>query len=227
MPQRNKVKVYVNNAFYHIYNRGVDKRTIFEDDQDYRVFLHLLKYYLSPKNESINHPLEVVPNYSIVRPRPINNLNKEVELHAFCLMSNHFHLLIKQITKEAMTKLMRKLLTTYAMYFNKRHERVGHLFEGTYKAARVNSDNYILHLSRYIHLNSSELTGTNPVSYPYSSYAYYVGNKKADWVKTTFILKYFNKSNLLSELKKFPSYKRFVEEYKKDARELLGTVTLE
>ena len=86
-----------------------------------------------------------------------------------------------------MSDLMRRLSTAYSMYFNKKYRRVGHLFQGIYKAAYVDKDPYLLHLSRYIHLNPLELalTGFNLVKaaiYPYSSYAYYLGKKRAEWI---------------------------------------------
>lgn len=164
MPQKNTVKTFTENGIYHAYNRGVEKRDIFIDEQDYAVFLHLLKYYLSPLEVKNVHPLLEFQNFSIVRPHPLANIEKEVELIAFCLMPNHFHLLLKQISIDGMTKLLRRILTTYSMYFNKRYKRVGHLFQGPYKAVLVQNDSYLLHLSRYIHLNPSELTRIIPVS---------------------------------------------------------------
>ena len=139
MPHKNTIKPYVDNGFYHVYNRGVNKGDIFFDDQDYRVFLHLLKYYLSPvQSLDKEHPLTDL--MEIVRPRPLANLEKEVDLVAYCLMPNHFHLLLKQNTIDGMTKLMRRLMTTFAMYINKRHHRVGHLFQAKYKAALIQDD---------------------------------------------------------------------------------------
>jgi len=227
MPQKNKIKVYVENGHYHIYNRGVEKRDIFLDDQDYRVFLHLLKYYLSPLGNTFKHPLKNFTSSAVVRPRPLSNLEGEVTLLTYCLMPNHFHLLIKQTPTEGMQNLMRRLTTTFSMYFNKRYDRVGHLFQGRYKAVLISNDSYLLHLSRYIHLNPIQLTGTVPVSYPYSSYQHYLGLKKAEWVKPEFILKFFNKSKLLPFLKRYPSYRAFVEGYKTDPHEAVGNLAID
>lgn len=227
MPHKHSIKRYVEGGFYHLYNRGVEKRTIFVDEQDYAVFLHLLKYYLSPSDPKDAHPFLSFKNFTVVRPRPLTNLEKEIELLSFCLMPNHFHLLIKQKTIDGMEKLMSKVLTTYSMYFNKRYERVGHLFQGRYKAALVTSDSYLLHVSRYIHLNPSELTGTVPVNYPYSSYQYFLGLKKATWLKPDFILAYFDTSKLLPFLNKYPSYKDFVENYAEDSKEVVGSLAID
>lgn len=227
MPSRNTIRRFTENGIYHVYNRGVEKRDIFIDEQDYAVFLHLLKYYLSPLNPNNIHPLLQFQEFSIRKPQPLKNLEKEVELIAFCLMPNHFHLLVKQITKDGITKLMRKVSTTYAMYFNKRYKRVGYLFQGKYKAALVETDSYLLHLSRYIHLNPIDLHGSDPCSYPYSSYKYYLGKKHAGWVKPKIILDYFDKSRLLPFLGHYPSYREFVEGYPEDSGKIIENLTLE
>ena len=153
MPARNTIKIYAADCYYHVYNRGVEKREIFLDEQDYSMFLHLLKLYLSPKE--LEEPLT---RRDLVRARLAQSVGDEVKLVAFCLMPNHFHLLLKQSTKTGMIKLMRKLSTTYAMYFNDRYNRVGTLFQGPYKAIAIDTEPYLLHLSRYIHLNPIELT---------------------------------------------------------------------
>ncbi len=225
MPSRNRVKQYVENSYYHVYNRGVEKRDIFIDDQDYRVFLHLLKFYLSPLN-SDKHPLTDLTGFVPVRVRPLANLYQEVELHCFCLMPNHFHLLIKQFSLSGMPNLLRRLLTTYSMYFNRRYDRVGHLFQGPYKAAIILDEPYLLHLSRYIHLNPKELTGSHLVSYLYSSYPYYLGDRKAQWLNTDFVLSFFKRSQD-PILKGLNSYKEFVEDPSSDPKETLGNLVLE
>jgi putative transposase len=227
MPNRNTIRRFTENGIYHVYNRGVEKREIFLDEQDYAVFLHLLKYYLSPIDPKVVHPLIEFQNFTVVRPRPLANIEKEVNLIAYCLMPNHFHLILQQISVDGVTKLMRRIATTYSMYFNKRYKRVGYLFQGRYKAVLVETDSYLLHLSRYIHLNPSHLTGSNLVSYPYSSYKYYLGLAKAGWVKSELILAYFDKTKLLSSLNKFPSYKNFIEGYPGDSKEIIGNLALD
>lgn len=230
MPAKNSIKRYVENGYYHVYNRGVDKRIIFLDDLDYRVFLHLLKFYLSPQNFTFQnqHPLTEVTGIIPVKLHLFQTLPNEVNLLAYCLMPNHFHLLLKQITPDGVTKLLRRVSITYAMYFNKRHKRVGHLFQGIFKAVLIENDAYLLHLSRYIHLNPTEATGIIPVAYPYSSYQYYMGTKNASWIKPKFILDYFQ-SNINSPFlpKQINTYKRFVEDYIHDSSDYLGTLTLE
>jgi putative transposase len=142
-------------------------------------------------------------------------------------MPNHFHLLLKQISINGMTKLLRRILTTYSMYFNKRYKRVGHLFQGPYKAALVKDDSYLLHVSRYIHLNPLELKGIILFNYPYSSYKYFIGRAHAGWVKPNIILSYFDQSKLLPFLKHYPSYEEFVEGSSNNSKEIIGNLALE
>lgn len=230
MPHKHAVKTFVKNGHYHVYNRGVEKREIYMDEQDYTVFLCLLKYFLSPDDERGKHPLAEIPSASLVRPRPLPSLGNEVELLAYCLMPNHFHLLVKQKTRGGMTKFLRKLATSYAMYFNRRYERVGHLFQGVYKAILITEDPYLLHVSRYIHLNPTELVKIIPVSpsnYPYSSYSYYLGKKQAAWLKSDPLLTYFEGNRNRPEFNRFLSYQEFVEGHDEDPKEAISRLALD
>lgn len=226
MPSKNTIKQYVENGYYHIYNRGVEKRTIFKDTQDCEVLLHYLKMYLSPVEELRElAKQQQYPGTRLQRFLPLN-LSKEINLLSFSLMPNHIHLQIKQHTKEGIIKFMRRILTSYAVYFNKKYERVGALFQSKYKAAIIASDEYLLHLSRYIHLNPIKL-GSLPINFvDFSSYPYYLGKKQASWVKPQEILSYF-KSAQRQSLKDIFSYQSFVEDYLEDSREVLGGLTLE
>lgn len=227
MPSRNTIKQYVEDGFYHVYNRGVERRRIFMDDQDYAAFLHLLKYFLSKPEEEAEHPLKKLNGFSPIRKRPLSTLHGKIELHSYCLMPNHFHLLIKQKEKNAMELLLRKVLTTYVMYFNRRYDRVGHLFQGTYKAVLINDENQLLHLSRYIHLNPS-LTKKYLNQYPFSSYRNYIGERRNEWLNTDFILSFFQKpkSDGLG-VTGFRNYKEFVEGYNQNPKEIIGKIALE
>lgn len=188
MPGRNLSKDYLPDSFYHIYNRGVNKAPIFLDDQDKVVFLALLKRYLGDITEK-NIRNEDHPNYQ-----------SDIELLAFCLMRNHFHLFIYQMDDEnAITKFMRSLGTSYSMYFNKRYKRLGPLFQQRYKAIRITDDAQFIHISRYIHLNPKDYK-----NYEWSSYKYYQGQKQADWVKPGKILDLFNTKD---------EYQAFVDDY--------------
>lgn len=176
MPSRNVVKQYEEGCFYHIYNRGVEKRQIFLDDQDYKMFLGLLKRHLSREKQENNRGL-LYESYA-----------GRIELEAFCLMPNHFHMLIylNNDTK-AIPELMRRVAGAYTAYFNKKYKRVGHLFQGVYKAIKISSDPYLLHISRYIHRNPKDY-----YSWPYSSLPYYIRDWKADWVVPDRIYKLYD-----------------------------------
>ncbi len=200
MPGRNTVKQYITDGHYHIYNRGVEKRQIFLDDQDYRVFLSYLKRYLSPSDLEDQHIT-----------REFRDLSHNVQLIAFCLMPNHFHLLVKQISERGMADLMRGVSTRYSMYFNRKYDRVGGLFQGIYKAAFINQDEYFVHLSRYIHRNPDSYQ-----NYPYSSYQYYLSRDPV-WLRSSSVLELFDSVK---------EYKTFVES-KENSDTLLGSLTLE
>jgi len=229
MPARNRIKPYAENGYYHIYNRGVEKRTIFQDDQDYRVFLHYLKLYLSPPE--LFQPEKGPSFIRHQRQRPLNNFHGIILLLAYCLMPNHFHLLIQQKPANGVEKFMRSLGTKYVQYFNKRNQRVGPLFQDIYKAVLIETDEQLLHLSRYIHLNPLEINKKDgPLSKKlidgYSSYADYLGKKRTKWVYPKEILNFFKTAQKTS-LKDILSYQSFVEDYQKSPEEFLGELILE
>jgi len=217
MPAKNSVKVYVKGGYYHLYNRGVEKRKIFLDSDDYSTFLYLLKMYLSPK-ESKRSDLKA--NYYNRK-----NLSSEIELLAYCLMPNHFHFLVRQRSRDGITNLMRCVNTSYAIYFNRKYDRVGPLFQGKFKAVYVESDSYLLHLSRYIHLNPSHLN-LDYSTYSYSSYPDYSAQRHTLWVNVYPVLNYF-KTAARSDLNAHFSYQAFVQDYKESAEDMVGELALD
>ena len=213
MPAKNTNKLYVANSYYHLYNRGVEKRKILLDKQDYAVFLSYIKQYLLPKDiktlqKKLSDPkTKWTEKDKILRVLRMNNFCNEITLHAYALMPNHFHLLIWQASELAIDKFMNSLGTRYTMYFNRKYKRVGTLYQSVYKAVRVESDVQLLHLTRYIHRNPVSLQGEalrRLTEYP-TSYSDYVGERETLWVHTKGILKYFSIKN--------PSltYRSFVE----------------
>ncbi len=190
---------FVENQIYHIYNRGVEKRDIFVDSQDYIRFIHCL-FVLNDqfvfKNFNRIPMSEVGPN-SLERGGEIEISNIQnrrksrellVEILVFSLMPNHFHLMIRQLVDGGVVKFMRKLGTAHAMYFNQKYNRVGSLFQGNFKAKLVERDAHFLYLPHYIHLNSlallNELGPTSLIEkmkflekYRWSSFPDYVGKK--------------------------------------------------
>lgn len=219
MPGKNTIKVYAKDSYYHIYNRGVEKRDIFLEDQDYRVFLNYLKQYLSPPPDLTNLDLD----RSFVERLP-KNYHDSIELVCFNLMPNHFHLLLKQNEKMAIAEFMQSLLTRYCIFFNKKHKRVGSLYQGRYKGILIDNDEYLIHLTRYIHLNSKDLYLRLEDSY--SSYSDYLGLRDTSWLTKNDMLAYFNKQ-MNSEFKKINNYQNFVESEDINSEEKLGNLTLE
>lgn len=193
MPSVGIYKTYVENENYHIFNRGNNKRVIFKERQDYQVFL---KYFW----ELVEHP------YPIGTRR-----ESDIVPLCYCLMPTHFHLLLKQTSKTGITNLMKRLIVKYVMYFNKKYGRVGRLFQSIFKAKHIGDEAYLLHLSRYIHINPVETT-RKLSSYPYSSYSTYLGLQKNDLLNTKDILGYFKSARRLS-LRRLSSYEEFVENY--------------
>lgn len=226
MARKNSVKVYIKNGYYHVYNRGVGKQEIFTDKKDYKVFLSYLKSYLSPPPDLTKLKREFTVKDGVFKgiPRQTKNYNDKIKLIAYCLMPNHFHFIINQNDSSSMRDFLHSLSIRYSMYFNKRHDRVGPLFQGRYKAVLINDENYLLHLSRYIHLNPQEYT--KDIVSAYSSYADYVGFRKTAWVKPNIILSYFENSPV-PEIRKNNTYKDFVEKYKEDDIEIIGNLILE
>lgn len=218
MPAKNTVKIYIQGGCYHLYNRGVEKRHIFQDREDYITFINLLKMYLSlPKVPKGSDPKSAYYGKK--------NLHGQIELLAYCLMPNHFHLLVRQQTKEGITNLMRCINTNYVVYFNKKYNRVGSLFQGRYKAVLVENDAYLLHLSRYIHLNPASFA-TDFAKYAYSSYMDYLNERITEWLNRDMILNYFKRSKRHGTRDYF-SYEDFVSDYKTENESYLEGLVLE
>lgn len=190
MAAKNSIKLYVDDGYYHLYNRGVAKTPVFLDEQDYGVFLSYLKEYLIPSPSLDAMDLDEINKKRIYIRR---NYSDEIDLLIFCLMPNHFHLLLKQKETRSIEFFMRSLLVRYASYFNKRYQRVGHLFQDVYKGILIQREEYWLWLSRYIHRNPIDLLkpGQKLEDYSYSSYPNYLGVRMSEWVKTEEILAMF------------------------------------
>ena len=143
---------FVPGEFYHIYNRGTDKRPIFKDVSDYRRFQTLLHLANTSKSISLKDIFRSNKN-----PYVVENENRTVAIGAYCLMPNHFHILITPLSDNGMSTFMQKLSTAYSMYFNKKYQRSGSLFEGKFKSQLIEDDRYLKYLFSYIHLNPVKL----------------------------------------------------------------------
>lgn len=202
---------FVDENIYHIYNRGVEKRKIFLNNKDYFRFIHNL-FEFNDEAPAINlyYKKPILKSYE-AKPHNIKIYHKRkllVEILIFCLMPNHFHLLLKQKRENGVSEFMHKLGTGYSMYFNQKYERTGSLFQGTYKAVPISSDAHFIHLPYYIHLNALDLIEPNwrngeiknlnkaikfLENYRWSSYLDYIGKKNFPSVTSrNFLLEFFN-----------------------------------
>lgn len=184
-----------NNSYYHIYNRGNRKQNIFLHINDYKRFLKRTKEY---KKEF------------------------DITILGYCLMPNHFHFLLKQEKQDSISSFMLKLGTSYAKYFNIKYEEVGSLFQGRFKAKLIDSDEYLLQVSRYIHRNPIAIStpGVELALYPWSSYKAYIEVQKNDLVDTTYILNYFTANDPINDYRQFTEYD-FSEDEEQQIKEFI------
>ncbi|MBI2012178.1 transposase [Candidatus Daviesbacteria bacterium] len=185
----------VNGEFYHIYNRGSDKRNIFLQNRDYIRFQKTFYYYqfLGPK---VRFSKFAKSTLNLFNP----TLNEKlVEILCFCLMPNHFHLLLVQQKENGISSFISQLANSYTKYFNTKYSRVGALFQGVFKSVRISSDEQLIHISRYIHINPivSGLT-KNLKNYKWSSYSEYLRNRET-FCQISTILNLFPSSKKYSE----------------------------
>ena len=195
MPSRNITKEQAPDSYYHAYARGGNKQKLFLEDADYKYFLKLFVRYLSEK-PTVSKTGDVYPHY----------LNK-IEILSYCLMTNHFHLLLYQKDIPYLEKFMRSLMTSYSRYFNLKYKRTGPVFESRYKAVRIDRDEYLQHITRYIHLNPRLWE-----HYKYSSLNFYREGREPYWLHTSKILEFFTSRS---------DYMKFVADYQ-EMRDMLS-----
>lgn len=175
------LRIEYPGAHYHVTSRGNERKDVFKSQKDREQFLEYLE--------------SAVNRYEAV-------------IHAYCLMNNHFHILLETPSGN-LSKIMQHINGAYTNYFNMKRKRSGHLFQGRYKAIVIEADEYAQQLSRYIHLNPvrANIVG-KPEEYRWSSYLDYVGERKRpEWLETSTILDYFGKGE-----DRFTKYRGFVEE---------------
>lgn len=207
--------IFANDQIYHIYNRGVERRDVFTNKREYLRALETLKYYrfaniplklskfLSSSNQEKSKILET-----------ITQNGKLVEILAFCLMPNHFHFLLKQVQNNGIAKFISNFTNSYTKYFNTKNDREGPLFQGLFKAVLVETDEQMIHLSRYIHLNpvTSFIIEPNQLEdYLWSSYIEYINPD---------IEQICNREEVMNFFPTIKKYKNFVMEQVDYAREL-------
>ena len=180
-------KALVSGEYYHIYNRGNSKQKIFHDHKDYERFTSLLYACNSNNNFRIYSLNKEESPYDFERGSLL------IDIGAYCLMPNHFHVLVTRTKKGDISKFMQKVSTAYVMYYNKKYNRIGSLFEGKFKAEHLDSDPYLKYLFSYIHLNPIKLIDKEwkergihnkkraldyLFHYQYSSYLDYIGKER-------------------------------------------------
>lgn len=176
-------RFFEDGSYYHVYNRGSRKQSIFFNYYEYKRFLEKIVKY---KNKY-----------------PINIL-------AYCLMPNHFHFLLQQVGSNSISSFISDLCNSHSRYLNVKYDSVGSIFQGRFKAKRVDKDEYLIHLSRYIHLNPVEILDypglKNPeeiLYYKWSSFSAYLNGRKDEITDPEFILNYFSKKNPVDDYKNF------------------------
>ena len=208
-----KIKNHAPEEYYHIYNRGMQKQPIFENDKDRLRFLFLL-FVFQGKNSIKNISREIKQNVQSstlhIKPELEKEVlkNRTVELISFCLMPNHFHLQVLEKSDGGISKYMQRVLTAYTKYFNTKYQKNGHLLQGSYKSVWMRDDTQLMHVSAYIHKNSGELLGWKGKEdrYPWSSFQDYIyTNRWNKLLSVDFILDHYIGNN------KAISYKDFIK----------------
>lgn len=183
--------VFANSEIYHVFNRGIARAPVFRLSSDYGRFLDLLGYYRFNPRLSFSHCKRLEKS---VREQFLKELEKNapvVEILAFCLMTNHFHLLLRQSQDQGIKRFTSNIQNGYAKYFNTKHDRSGSLFQVRFKAVRVETDEQFLHISRYIHLNpctSYLVEPENLLTYQWCSLSDYTGRTNFPFLKPRAIL---------------------------------------
>lgn len=202
------------DEYYHIYNRGTDKRIIFMDKEDYQRFSTLM-FLCNSRRSIVFRDIPIGEAYVFERGDTL------VDIGAYCLMPNHFHILVREKIEKGVSIFMQKLLTAYSMYFNTKYKRTGSLYGGPFRATHINDDRYLKYLFAYIHLNpikiidpmwkesgiSSLISAKQYIGkYIYSSYYDYVGNERDE----SAIL---NRTVFPGYFGNFSEFEQFVDEW--------------
>lgn len=204
MPPRRVI--LASGETYHIFNRSLRQTPIFTTKREFDLFLMAIRYYLQP-----NPPVK----FSIYRQQPNKyktDLTKTlVKIVAYCLMPTHFHFILTQHEEEGIKIFIHRLTTSYSRYFNLKYNQKGPVFENRFKAVRIETQEQLIHLSRYVHLNpTTSFLVKDPGQYNYSSYKIYLNEEESDFVDLSKVMSEFTVEN----------YKRFVLDQKDYQREL-------
>ncbi len=210
--------IFANNHFYHVFNRGAGRQPTFKTKNDHERAITTLDFYQYEK-PSLRLAKALVLNKK-ERESFFENLRKQpklVEIISYCLMPNHFHLLLRQKTNNGIPRFLSNFSNSYTRYFNIKQKRVGSLFQGIFKAVRIETDEQLIHVSRYIHLNpvvSLVVKEDKLDIYPWSSFPEYLDPK---------IEAICNQQEILSFFPTRKAYRKFVHnqiEYAKKLEEI-------
>jgi len=221
--------VFVNEGFYHVFNRGTRKSKIFLDDRDYWRWSELL-YWCNNYNYSYSVFRQQVKRAKETKKTSFQEIVKDlsktkkykaslVDIISYAHMPNHFHLVLRQNIDNGITRFMHKILISYSKYFNRRYDLSGSLYESIYKAVAIKSDSQFLEVNRYVHVNplAGGLVGKGElVDYPWTSFRAYVAGKKDKVINGSYLLEMFDGDR--EELRKFTLAK--IDE--ESAKELSG-----
>lgn len=159
---------------YHIFNRGVGKQVIYHDSSDYFRFLFLILYLQSPLTfPQVGRAVKEFVKHSVLDSLEEVVKERTVELVSFCIMPNHFHLIVKEVEDGGISAYMQRVLNAYSKHYNTKYQKSGHVFQGPYRAVHVESNEQLLYLSAYVHRNPRELPAwfNKEDEYPWSSYS--------------------------------------------------------
>lgn len=214
MPGR--ATLLVNDQIYHVFNRGIDHRSTFTNKWELERAMMVLSYYrFSTPPMRLSRFLQLSNQDRQKILSKLNESEKLVELLCFCLMPNHFHFLIKQLTENGISKFLSNLQNSYTRYFNTRNSRIGPLFLDQFKAILIETDGQLIHVSRYIHLNP--LTSyvvkdfEDLKNYPWSSFGEFLDIIQNKICSSEFILDFFKRNK---------DYEMFVHDQANYQREL-------
>ena len=190
MPTRRDI--FVNGGIYHIFSKTIDRKLVFEDNNLCDEFLGSIDYYKKRESLRYSKHKENIKNSLILKKI---RKSKRIEILSYCLMPNHYHLMIKQLINKGIIRFMADTLNSFTRYYNSKNKRKGSVFLTPFRSRQIVTDEQFIHTSRYIHLNpySAGIVNTyeDLINYPYSSFKEYIEKKEDGICNTEEILKMF------------------------------------
>ncbi len=202
--------ILATGEWYHVFNRSSHNIPLFKGKRDHYIFSEAMKYYLQP-----NPPTR----FSIYKKQkskfPLSLKKKLVKIVSFCFMPNHLHFALRQEMDNGIRQFMQRLLNSYAHYYNLKYQARGHVFEGNFKAVHIETEEQLIHLSRYIHLNPvTAFLIENPEKFPYSSYKIYLNQVKDEIIDPSPVMENFNPRSYREFILDQKDYQRKLDEIK-------------